>query len=481
MSKKILLVEDEAILALSEAKMLERHGYNVATAHTGRRAIEAVDSDPEISLVLMDIDLGKGMDGTEAAETILARHDLPVVFLSSHTEPEIVEKTEGITSYGYIVKNSGETVILASLRMAFRLHDAHRRLKEQREELRTTLVQVEHTEEILREREELYRNLMENSIDAVQLLDEEGRFLDVNDRGCEMTGYSREELLSMSIADIDPNYPADGFYRFWKEKPKGTSVLFETVHRHKDGTPIPVEVNGIFFEVNKQKYLFGVARDITERKEHERRIAESERNLRITIDSIGDAVIATDRRGRVVRMNPVAEQLCGWPEDEALGRALSELFRIVNSDSRAPVADPVAEVMETGRTVGLAKHTMLIARDGTEYQIADSAAPIKNDAGEIEGVVLVFRDVTERTRAEEALRREREFLSTVLDTIDDAIVISDAEGRITRFNEGGPSSSRAAGAAHSERAVGGVLRPLPERRQYTAPDGGDPSRSCSDR
>ncbi|MFP4427568.1 MAG: PAS domain S-box protein [Spirochaetaceae bacterium] len=447
MSKKILLVEDEAIIALSEAKMLEKHGYRVATAYTGRKAVEAVDSDPEISLILMDIDLGKGMDGTEAAETILARHDLPVVFLSSHTEPEVVERTEGITSYGYIVKNSGETVLLASLRMAFRLYDAHRRLKEQKEELRTTLVQVEETEEILREREEMYRNLAENSIDAVQLLDEQGRFLDVNERGCEMIGYSREELLSMSIADIDPNYPADGFYRFWKEQPKGTSVLFETVHRHKDGTRIPVEVNGIFFEVNKRKYLFGVARDITERKEHERRVAESERNLRITLNSIGDGVIATDRRGRVVRINPVAEKLCGWPEDEAVGRTLPEIFRIVSADTRLPVANPVAKVMETGRTAGLANHTVLIARDGSEYQIADSAAPIENEDGTIEGVVLVFRDVSEAYESERRVRESAERLNSFLQHSPLLMSEIDGEGRYLRVN---PALAEVLGASPRE-------------------------------
>ncbi|MFW6380804.1 MAG: response regulator [Spirochaetota bacterium] len=128
MSRKILLVEDEAIIALSEAQMLERHGYAVVIVHSGQAAVEAMDTQPEISLVLMDIDLGRGMDGTEAAESILERHDLPIVFLSSHTESEVVEKTEGITSYGYIVKNSGETVLLASIRMAFRLYEAHRRL-----------------------------------------------------------------------------------------------------------------------------------------------------------------------------------------------------------------------------------------------------------------------------------------------------------------------------------------------------------------
>jgi DNA-binding NarL/FixJ family response regulator len=94
---------------------------------SGEGALTVTDSVNGINLILMDIDLGDGMDGTEAAEIILSRHDIPLVFLSSHTEPEIVRKTDGITSYGYIVKNSGETVLLASIKMAFRLFTSIKR------------------------------------------------------------------------------------------------------------------------------------------------------------------------------------------------------------------------------------------------------------------------------------------------------------------------------------------------------------------
>ena len=117
--RTILLVEDERIIALSETVMLEHHGYRVVTCATGEQAVELAINDPEIDLVLMDINLGPGIDGTQAAEMILAERELPVVFLSSHTESEVVEKTETITSYGYIVKNTGETVLTASVKMAF--------------------------------------------------------------------------------------------------------------------------------------------------------------------------------------------------------------------------------------------------------------------------------------------------------------------------------------------------------------------------
>jgi PAS domain S-box-containing protein len=134
------------------------------------------------------------------------------------------------------------------------------------------------------------------------------------------------------------------------------------------------------------------------------KLAKSEQDLRITLSSIGDAVIATDEHGAVTRMNPVAESLTGWKEAEARGRPLAEVFKIVNADTREPVENPAERVIRSGEVVGLANHTVLIDRDGGERQIADSGAPIRNDAGKIVGVVLVFRDVTKQYLLENQLR-----------------------------------------------------------------------------
>ena len=126
-------------------------------------------------------------------------------------------------------------------------------------------------------------------------------------------------------------------------------------------------------------------------------------------------MIATDDRGRVLLMNSVAESLCGWSGAEAAGRPLDEVFRIVNEQTRATVESPARRVLGEGVVVGLAKHTLLIARDGTERPIDDSGAPIRGTGGGVDGVVLVFRDVTERRRAEDRIaeegRRKDEFLA----------------------------------------------------------------------
>jgi len=136
-------------------------------------------------------------------------------------------------------------------------------------------------------------------------------------------------------------------------------------------------------------------------------LRQSEENFRITLNSIGDAVISTDRDTRITGMNPVAEALTGWPKREAAGRGLEEVFVTVNARTRELVENPVDRVLRDGKVAGLAGHTVLLTRDGQERQIADSGAPIRNDAGEILGVVLVFRDVTEECELQDRLRQSQ--------------------------------------------------------------------------
>jgi len=137
-------------------------------------------------------------------------------------------------------------------------------------------------------------------------------------------------------------------------------------------------------------------------------LRESAERQSITLKSIGDAVIVTDAQGRVELLNPVAETLTGWKSEEARGKPLLEVFRIINAQTNEDMTNPVEKVLAGDKVVVLASHTVLIARDGSERRIADSAAPIRDDEGRVIGVVLVFRDVTEDYRAREALRQSEE-------------------------------------------------------------------------
>lgn len=161
---------------------------------------------------------------------------------------------------------------------------------------------------------------------------------------------------------------------------------------------------------------------------------EREAHLAITLASIGDGVIATDEHGRILDTNPAAERLTGWSSADARGRELSEVFRIVNEDTGAPVENPVARVLREGVVVGLANHTVLIARNGTRRAIADCGAPMRDEGGVTQGVVLVFQDQSEARAAERRLRQSETRKAAILASALDAVVSIDAFGAILEFN-----------------------------------------------
>lgn len=154
-----------------------------------------------------------------------------------------------------------------------------------------------------------------------------------------------------------------------------------------------------------------IAINITPRKKAEDDLAAEKEQLAVTLRSIGDGVITTDTQGRIVLLNIVAETLTGWNQQEAQGQPLTEVFNIIHEKTHKPCDNPVEKVIASGEIIGLANHTTLIARDGTERQIADSTAPIRDREGLIIGVVLVFRDVTERHRMEEELLKVKKLES----------------------------------------------------------------------
>ncbi|MBV9742932.1 MAG: PAS domain S-box protein, partial [Acidobacteriia bacterium] len=163
----------------------------------------------------------------------------------------------------------------------------------------------------------------------------------------------------------------------------------------------------------------------------DREIQNARNSLETTLTSIGDGVISTDRNGRIVFANPVAQSLLGSPETEILGKAIDDVFRIVNEFSREPVETPVWRALREGRAVGLANNTLLVARDGREIPVDDSAAPIKQ-GGQTVGAVLVFRDVTERRKAQ----RDAAYLAAIVQSSDDAIVGKSPDGVIQSWNDG---------------------------------------------
>jgi PAS domain S-box-containing protein len=180
--------------------------------------------------------------------------------------------------------------------------------------------------------------------------------------------------------------------------------------------------------------------------------------LQGTLSSIGDAVIATDAGGSITFMNVVAESWTGWPQAEAMGRPLEEVFRIVDERTRAPAENPVALVLREGVTAGLANHTLLLSRGGMAIPIDDSAAPIRSAAAEFLGVVLVFRDITGRRRDELAQRQ----LAAIVESSEDAIFSKTLDGTILSWNA---AAERIYGYTAAEMVGQSVVRIFPRERR----------------
>jgi PAS domain S-box-containing protein len=176
-------------------------------------------------------------------------------------------------------------------------------------------------------------------------------------------------------------------------------------------------------------------------------VTEQREWFRTTLASIGDAVIVTDTAGQVRFMNLVAENLTGWSSAEAFDQPLSAIFRVVNETTRAAVESPVDKVLREGMVVGLANHTVLLARDGREVPIDDSGAPIRDAQGALSGVVLVFRDITERRKAERELHQAHDQLAVILRGITDGITVQDRLGTLVYANDAAARLSGFATAA----------------------------------
>jgi diguanylate cyclase (GGDEF)-like protein/PAS domain S-box-containing protein len=250
--------------------------------------------------------------------------------------------------------------------------------------------------------------IIADSDDAIVANALNGTVLSWNAAAAKLFGYPAEEMIGQPIARLFPSYLLREEARLIEQILEGGRVKhFETERIRKDGSLVHVSVSLAPIREDSGRIVATttVARDVTDRVRMQARLdrstadlAQEHERMRVTLDSIGDGVITTDTRGIVQWLNPVAARLTGWSLADAQGQSVERVLPVIHAETRVGAASPVAEALAANRVVGLAPHSVLIARDRKELAIEDSAAPIRNEAGTVLGSVLVFHDVSEQRR-----------------------------------------------------------------------------------
>lgn len=267
----------------------------------------------------------------------------------------------------------------------------------------------ELAEEKLSAERQRFQILIENAPFGMAMYDENGRYLYINPKFTEIFGYTLADIPDRT-AWLTRAYPdrrlRDSAVRAWKTideaTPTGEKMTKSFPVTCKDGS-----VKFIDFITVKHKngdYIV-TCEDITLRRAAEEALANETERLTVTLRSIGDGVIAADRTGKIILINAIAEKLTGWSQGDAIGKDLGEIFCIIDEQTRVPCENPVEKVLRLGEVTEFSDHTVLISRTGRELIIADSGAPIRDRKGRITGVVLVFRDVTQKKKLDEELQK----------------------------------------------------------------------------
>ncbi len=409
---RILLVEDEAIVAAAEKRLLKKNGYFVERVATGVAAVDRVGRAPAIDLVLMDIDLGDGIDGTEATRRILRRHELPVVFLTGHQEKEMVGRVKGITRYGYVLKDSGEFVLCEAIAMALELFEAHRKLSESEHWLRT-IVDTLPDEFWAMNRDREY--VMQNAESRRRIGNALGKRLEDLDVPPETAATWRENdsrAFAGERVESQYRYFVDGEERFGET------------------TTVPLKISG------GVPFIMGLTRDITDSKRIEERLRSREKFLGTLIATSPVGIALFDTNGRVTFANDQAATALGFRPGTLEGRLYTEISSGLTSLDGNPRKDEeyaFVRVRDEGTTIRNVRHGATWP-DGSRHYVSVNASPLTDAQGGLTAVVLAIHDITPEQQAINALKESEDRYRRLFEDAPVGMFRSHSSGRIIDAN-----------------------------------------------
>lgn len=451
-ARTILVVEDEAIISIITAKALKKAGYSVITAGTGEKGVEIAVVNDHINLVLMDINLGSGIDGTEAARRILMVRNIPIVFHTSHSEREMVERVRGITRYGYVIKSSGDFVLNSSIEMAFELFEANR---------------------LITGSEEKQKAMISNISDVIGIIDKGGIIRYVSPNITELFGWRCEDLTgSDGLVTVHPEDQEYVKEKFMSITGRGnSSIKIEYRYKRRDGSYRPVEITAV--NLSDDPAIKGILvnyHDISERKKSEEEIrikneeyealneelnatieemeaaneelimtneelgktAESLRSSREQYLSLFDNMtegfahneLVFDDKGnpcdyRFLAVNHAFEELTGLERDNIIGRTLGQVL---------PEEDPFwiktfSGVAITGEPAHVEHYSIELGRWYEVYAYST----------EINKFAIVFSDITKRKLAEDELKGVNNRFLVIASSVPGYIAYVNADTLVYEF------------------------------------------------
>ncbi|MFW6365604.1 MAG: PAS domain S-box protein [Spirochaetota bacterium] len=395
----IVYTDDDPLNLKIYKKMFSEAGYDIYTAQNSTETYRLID-ETQPDILLLDIQLSgeSGLDILNEIKHVRGEEFLFVVLITSyHTSTDDQANGLELGADGFITKPIEKRELLARM-LAFMRH---------RKALGS-----------LRRSELRFRTIIDRNPDAILIVDGMGRIRFANPASERMFQISLDELLCRTFG-----YPVV----------VGEHTEIGIVHNSKEETVAEMRTIDIEWD-DDVSYLTSI-RDITRRKRLEDNLRSNQENLRITLDSIADAVIATDENCYIMTMNPVAQRLTGYSLSEAKGKHISEVFRISGSDNDTEAADPIRMACTSGKPISLPGSNRLTSRDGTVYRIQNSAAPIYDSDAVLRGLVIVFRDATEEYRMHKNLQNSEQRYRMLFEQVADGLIVHNRDGRIIDTNQ----------------------------------------------
>ncbi len=403
--KSILIVEDEQIAAMDLRELIQSLGYRVmGIASTGEKAVMMADAEVP-DLILMDIHLGGVISGIEAAEKILSRHSVPVIYVTAYADPELVERAKKTRPYGYILKPYDERGIRTEIEIALYKFGLDQNFLEEYATLAGWVKQrtdeLAAANEALRKSETRYRLLFERTGEGIFIFNAEGedrgKIVEVNAAGAAIHGYSSEELLEMKITDLDVPENLIGAPARFEAVLRGEWIGGEMNQVRKDKTIFPIDFRAGLLELEGHKYVFSILRDISERKRAEDALRESEEKYRTILENMQDLFYRTDLDGNITMISPSGVRYAGYDSaDVLIGQNAAAIY--VEPERRKEL---LALLEEKGTVTDYP--LTLKMRDGSIRYATTNSHYYRGADGKIQGVEGVIHDITGLKKTKEAL------------------------------------------------------------------------------